>query len=131
MDAKELRIGNLVFVKIGTEWEVMTLDAIDIAMIEAKALEAKPIPLAEDLFLNFGFEFRPHLQDFFIHFGKQGAILIFHRVSSIPKLCNPNAKPISLNETHHLHQLQNLYFVITGKELENIHKKGETDSAPF
>ena len=119
IEAKELRIGNLVnyiyseldFSLIsGLTYEVPQLD--EITCFQPLYDELQPIPITEEWLLRFGFEpfyingklthYRIGLyfikfdgEDFYFELGK-GMII----------------------EVKHIHQLQNIYFALTQKELE-------------
>lgn len=113
MKASELRIGNLVY-GYKTVWDVDSTDFCNIGVIETY----KPIPLTEEWLLKFGFELQPKKNDlnswYYIEKGK---------------FSMNNARgfwshsPIYLEdvvEIKYVHQLQNLYYALTGEELEII-----------
>ena len=114
MKANELRIGNLLRDKISkTELKVIGLaeENISTYVIDRDKFPLKngwriePIPLTEEWLLKFDFEitnnfqtkdrFQTHIQDGVIWF-EYGYIVI---------------------ELKYVHQLQNLYFALTGEEL--------------
>ena len=125
MKASELRIGNKLFYRMKDrmderqEWnEVDTIDAEDILSIQKGSKSYLPIPLTEEWLKKFGFK---------DVIGRHGY-----------KIKTTNAKVIwnevvleFWNEWHfsgdegikmsiaikHVHQLQNLYFALTGEEL--------------
>lgn len=121
INASELRIGNLVFY----EGEMQTIKGIfkdevavryqngDLFFCQDK--NVFPVELTEELLLRFGFEKREHLGDFFIKINHYGAILIINGRTT--KICNQNSQSVYLYDTEYAHQLQNLYFAITGQEL--------------
>ena len=103
MKASELRLGNLCQNKQGNVIHINVNHLIILSYgIEN---EFKPIPLTEEWLLRFGFEitrnfqtkdrFQTHKQDGIIWF-EYGYIVV---------------------ELKHVHQLQNLYFALTGQEL--------------
>lgn len=119
MEAKELRVGNYIYVSNPAsgilEVRKQSVERCNYHHItdlcrNNKDWVYKPIPLTEKWLLKFGFEWKNHamrLSNFYIR--KQiGGFMLY----------------IS-NETHNIainikyvHQLQNLYFALTGKELE-------------
>jgi len=111
MKANELRIGNLIYNGIG---EIISVNSYTISYFEigeATLGKFKSIPLTEEWLLKFGF-----------HESPLDEIIIFR-----------NGKfSLSRNAKHHysvgynggfmrfvqyVHQLQNLYFALTGNEL--------------
>jgi hypothetical protein len=120
MKANELRIGNWISDRGMKEWQIDSWERKnkvaakspifkfgDLAM-EGHPLTEEvdfliPIPLTEEWLLKFGF--KPLQKDWqkkglIIHTRKRGFIVR----KSIPQI-------------HHVHQLQNLYFALTGEEL--------------
>ena len=105
MEVKELRIGNLVNTgnfhlprfrgnyKVKEGWFKY-------------ASKFKPIPLTEEWLLKFGFEYHKHQENMFFITGMQ--VWMCNDLF----LCNKNG--IILKSVH---QLQNLYFALTNKEL--------------
>jgi hypothetical protein len=107
MKASELRIGNFVKGKeTNVYWTVEAIDSNSIfSHVKWRSLDAfEPIPLTEEWLLKFGFE-KVAENDFIL--GKYSLYYLLYydgyRVSEItPK---------------YVHQLQNLYFALTGEEL--------------
>lgn len=106
MEAKDLRIGNLVQSRDGMFFEVTSEDLM---FIESGS-NCKPIPLTEEWLVKFGFE-----KDF------NGFYKLF-KESEVPVLIKDgfwtcDGICFSVNCLYHVHQLQNLYFALTGEEL--------------
>ena len=116
MKAEELRIGNLI------QWENDSIiEIINVINSKAIGLESdiptdfltpikffKPIPLTEDWLIKFGFEkigVNYSLDEF----------IIYVRISDKKMVYRTSHYSIELR---HVHQLQNLYFALTGKELK-------------
>lgn len=106
VNANELRIGNLI--EKGGEWFAADFIAIQMAH------NYNPIPLTPEILEKYGFEksneFRTYrLNEFDIEyvFGE------WHWVVD-DRGDNEGTKPRTIK---YLHQLQNLYFLLTGKEL--------------
>jgi hypothetical protein len=112
IQANELRIGNLV--NIGEQANILEL--VDFAdMYENNTLvHYQPIPLTEDWLLKFGFE-TWHKRDWDIGGVGDGQLLTVTTYAKNPIVRVWNQDIIHIN---YVHQLQNLYFALTGTELE-------------
>ena len=138
MNANELRIGNFIFfdsqLKIGKHLEVATIENYGVrafngivdekgnrhltALIPFSVVE--PIPLTEELLLKFGFEISrsfngidAKINDFYLWKGDGWDYWDYSTVNDRWQKCN------EVNvEIKHVHQLQNLYFALTGEELQ-------------
>lgn len=115
---QELRIGNYVEYRIQDElddrkewWELSIIDSTDLQILESRIDDDyRAIPLTEEILLKFGFEkdgnvYRNILKNrlyvdmtnpIAIYFGNYNGILVM---------------------LDYAHQLQNLYFALTGEEL--------------
>jgi len=123
MDARELRIGNYIgIIHAGIEIKII---AEHIKFIAEGDTSYKPIPLTEEWLLKFGFEinhgtpnnsnaiytdFEYRTKDFRIYLDQH------------PKDCSLHYNAINdwypeISEFKFVHQLQNLYFALTGEEL--------------
>lgn len=111
MKASELRIGNF-YNQFGniTEVDWSILKELKDAPIDQ--LWCKPIPLTEEWLLKFGFKKN-----------ENGLFKLFNE-SEVPILLNEDLNGwtcdginFSVNGTQYVHQLQNLYFALTGEEL--------------
>ncbi len=128
ISVRELRIGNIALCKsvYTGEFELMVVDEI----IPNKPYEygvngyteslLKPIPLTEEILLKSGFEKAE------IPFKDGSGSLFGYTAKGMEAFVlkyNP-FNPVCFTEYHygkkieHLHQLQNLFFDLTGKELE-------------
>jgi hypothetical protein len=118
MIANELRIGNYVYDTLGKVNKI-DLEAITYIVKEPHN-QVKPIPLTEEWLLKFGFI---EYIDFGVKMGTYDKIplcgftysihtkkvMIMHKGNSISHWLNINID--------YVHQLQNLYFALTGEEL--------------
>jgi len=119
MKANELRIGNLVTLQ-ETIFKVIKIDGEDYSVI-AKAINKDcpdnvveslmPIPLTKEWLLKFGFE-KKITSDVFPTFFKN-KINVNDRVVYVSEYG-------FLNHIKNVHQLQNLYYALTGEELTII-----------
>ena len=128
MQANELRIGNLV--DIGKEFNILEL--VDFAdMYENNTLEHyQPIPLTEDWLLKFGFEstyeefdeedfpcvveywlFTDSVTRFEIDYATKTGYTV--NIANVPT----GHALIIRRKLEYVHQLQNLFFALTGTEL--------------
>jgi len=113
--ASELRIGNLVKLESG---EIVPIRGGGIAAIESGYLKVEPIPLIEEWLVKAGFELLDgiYYKSMFAYGGDQCddfELQIFNN--------DENYFAVSTMETYipieYVHQLQNLYFALTGEEL--------------
>jgi len=114
MKPNELRIGNWVYCDIDceeAEWEKVTICVDDYALFENYDDSYKPIPLIPEWLERFGFDKYDRFHRLWVDKSnkylfiddKDGFFYYDHGME--PKL-------------KYVHQLQNLYFILTGKELE-------------
>jgi hypothetical protein len=134
MEAKELRIGNLAQDKEGNIHTIIGIESSlgwndDVNTAFSKYLESvrtdltlqeriylsqlKPIPITEEWFLKFGFQFI-HLHSRIKIYSLDG----FQYRSSKYSRGLKHRQLSNLKKTiQYVHQLQNLYFLLTNKEL--------------
>tara|TARA_R110000744_G_scaffold43803_1_gene97923 strand:+ start:53 stop:409 length:357 start_codon:yes stop_codon:yes gene_type:complete len=113
MKANELRVGNLVTTG-GVEQYVMSIDIDDPAehrINDCQGIAYQPIPLTEEWLVRFGFENTNTKEN---PNYKKGFYICMVREHGI-NICNNHG---FINDLNHVHQLQNLYFALTGEELE-------------
>ena len=113
VQANELRITNKVY----DNGKICTIESInafadgeaDVYLVETgnAGMFIDPIPLTEDILLKCGFEY--DFISYNLHFG-----IDWH--NGVLRFSQGKGKTIFLPCTH-LHQLQNLYFALTQKEL--------------
>jgi len=122
MKANELRIGNLVRrVKTG---EVMSVLAVDISTINQGGLAVEGIPLTEEWLKKFGFVHKTDdlgIKSEYEEFEwvyTNGQVLVAKAAGSDTILVFPEELFGFSVTVEYIHQLQNLYFALTGTELE-------------
>lgn len=98
MEAKELMIGNYVKDPYGK--------IIKLVSVEKDASMLRPIPLTEDWLLEFGFNVKGRMNNYQVY------------STSNDKWCIDNGITVIGIEFEFVHQLQNLYFALTGEELK-------------
>jgi len=119
--SSELRLGNFVLhqneqlpiCSIHSDETVRLLkNSISIGCFSTKRDLIEPIPLTPEILENAGFEFKPTGEEVFERIWKIGSFEIWEHDSGFcHDYCNGG-------DIHSLHQLQNLYFALTGEELD-------------
>lgn len=120
LKASDLRIGNkllflgdVVTFKNITEFRedgIFWIKTFE-PKIESKNFHFKPIPLTEDWLLKFGFELK---YGCFLLSTNRGTILIEEDLAQISSVISHDG---FMSPCKYVHQLQNLYFALTGSEL--------------
>lgn len=125
MEAKELRIGNYVEL-LGHVVEIECISRLPMLnemywlkckkYVDTKIIHFKPIPLTEEWLIKFGFYYSDDENEFL-------ELKLMHNVKLYADYSNNFSTAIlriKENEVKikHVHQLQNLFFVLTGEELE-------------
>ena len=116
MKASELRIENYIKMFEEDGFIDIKLNLNDICNVEcAIDNRFKPIPLTEEWLIKFGFE---KLNVDIIRYEKSNLIVewLFERWTG--RLYDDFETSIQITEIKYVHQLQNLYFALTQKELE-------------
>lgn len=108
MKASELRIGNTVYSTIEETWILPYVIAIDISHCEVHPENYSPIPLTEEWLLKFGFN---QYGDWYTKDSISVNIKINRTTYDI------DGEEDYINHCAHVHQIQNLYFALTGEEL--------------
>jgi len=130
MKAEELRIGN--FVKSGYQYCYINFflgaTMVDLELIgfeytdgnhEEDVLKLEPILLTEEWLLKFGFS-----DDGCLDLGNYtDSKLSFNPNSNQLRLVDSGGRFLTHDNLKHVHQLQNLYFALTGEELTKKDEK--------
>jgi hypothetical protein len=115
MKASELRIGN--YIDYTTEREIVTMQTTYeyIRLIHNGNKNFKPIKLTEDWLLKFGFKYSLRLDDFMFKDKNDIFEMQPYKKGFLNSVlwCDNEI----LQELKYVHQLQNLYFALTGEEL--------------
>ena len=122
LSVNELRIGNLVlYESVEIVLSVSDLIVIDLANKQGYDHKYKPIPLTEEWLLKFGFKRERDLN--WWNVPKESSYKAHH----LMKMQNAWTWFIDFDDTgdnthlvsgfNYVHQLQNLYFALTGEEL--------------
>jgi hypothetical protein len=119
MTANELRIGNIIKgIGVNIEWVVEGFEGDCIYSGDGWRYLSyfEPIPLTEDWLLRFGF-----LRDTKYDFELKVNGVLFYGMCDNSQPINTGICILNLPESNinikHVHQLQNLYFALTGEEL--------------
>ena len=110
MKANELRIGNLIEINAPIMDKIIVVDVYHISELKKNKDFFQPIPLTEEWLLKFGFN--KQIDGFFRKNNSFMIEVLFHDEG----FCVTN-QGVILNHILYLHQLQNLYFALTGTEL--------------
>ena len=116
IELKEMRIGN---------WYVFDEEPVQFSFSDMKDLEFEegyigdPIPLTEEWLVKFGFEKEGDWAYYVDYYYKDYVVYIFND-NSQPKmhLDYRGGEQIELGGVDYVHQLQNLYFSLTGEEIK-------------
>ena len=122
MKAQELRVGNLV--KLNDQAETITdivsdhgkyfVDTYKHILIFLDNHSLKPIPLTEEWLIRLGFE--KHFNGYFCE--RDYLLLKQHKLENKWFVWVNKVGDIDCTRINSVHQLQNLYFALTGQELE-------------
>jgi hypothetical protein len=120
MNARELRIGN--YVQDSTTDELIMVSAYTITQIVEHSWKAKPIELTEDWLEKFGFK-KDANSNYWLNLQTHYLEMIFSGndyypiYCQIPEFSSESELIVGLKSIKYVHQLQNIYFVLTGEEL--------------
>jgi len=119
MKATKLRIGNWVY-DANCEMEIQIGSGSHIDNLHPKS---KPIPLTEEWLERFGFN-QFDESDFFIPLDSDKSLILMNvrgywypRIQQEAEMSHQYIQEVNLNYVKQVHQLQNLYFALTGEEL--------------
>lgn len=129
IDPKELRIGNIV--GYDDLWYVVSsiIEPIELetthrigfenSSLRKAARHIQPIPLTEEWLLRFGFSgSTPHESPYFYSYAVGASTLRINPDNGVVWIVASNGGLFNNPKLiEHVHQLQNLYFALTGQEL--------------
>lgn len=119
IQANELRIGNWVIYH-SDEDMFTAIDGTDIVTMESKieyAEKHSPIPLTPEILEKCGFENKSKTTDYYFESNYCAIILGGSMKKLYPSVYGEFGLEPYGEEIKSLHQLQNLYFALTGEEL--------------
>ena len=111
--ANELRIGNLIYnpvQKINFQADIQAISNVWYNYTRIQDLHYQPIPLTEELLKKCGFKWINHA------LRKENISIRY--LSKNYEIFISNEKRRFVIQLKYVHQLQNLYFALTGEELE-------------
>jgi hypothetical protein len=119
MKANELRLGNHInyeFKKDSGNKKEILVTVQDIKYIETQSMfYYTPIPLTREWLLGLGFE---HYSNNEYEIRSEGVSFNWDRVYGLVVFLENSIESISLEHIKYVHQLQNLYFLLTDNELK-------------
>lgn len=120
MKTNELRIGNhfIPFTEDGTELECRAITAVELYFLSNHPEKGEPITLTEEWLVKFGFEYskeRESETSDFDEWVREGFYLGL--LNNDYYIINGLDQGGFSVEVRYVHQLQNLYFALTGNEL--------------
>lgn len=125
MKAQELRIGNLVQDRKGNICKVEALEKDDIKAYAGAltSLPLEPIPLTKEWLERFGFNYRlgnnGNLPCYKKQFNSKNITIARWKIHDIDLVDYQIwIDTLDITKINYVHQIQNLYFSLTGKELE-------------
>jgi len=124
MKATELRIGN--YINYSKENVIVTIG--DLAVLQQRendklATPYEPIPLTEEWLLKFGFKQQNEfyvISDDLSHYVELLNVRDewYPWIIELPELSHESEQKVCIPYIQYVHQLQNLYFALTGEELK-------------
>ena len=117
MKASELRIGNLI--EFWSVYDtVILINSIneDTSYANVYLNEIKPIPLTEEWLLKFGFEIIWDSK-YLTQYTLQSNMMFHYELDKPKNIWYARFGKYELEHIKYVHQLQNLYFALTGEEL--------------
>lgn len=121
MKANELRIGNLVKYEgkvyaidsISTEFPTLNTMEFGIGVVDWNNIE--PVTLTEEWLVKFGFEKVDYQYVKFVHEEESDFIGVLHDIGFAFYVNKDDERPLIY--IRYVHELQNLYYCLCGKEL--------------
>jgi len=114
MEANELRIGNWILNGLGEKFQVNAQTIGHMALGEAMLGKMSPIPLDESWLIRAGFIYHNPSDFYSKNWGRNGAEI----VKKYPDGWMFELGKGYLRHFEYVHQLQNLFFALTGTELQ-------------
>ena len=116
MKANELRLGNLIYDIPERGGKIISVNKVWIDD-DGECLYfdlCNPIPLTEEWLVKFGFEY---INDYWLHDEFDFDIVMHGHGYVFADISEDSGRYFAHGKFQYVHQLQNLYFALTGKEL--------------
>ena len=118
MKPSELRIGNWVYDPIHNEAEVELSTTMFCVFLSDWKYELQPIPITEQWLLEFGWVWNEDCNSYEKYpNGDARMHLEFHDINHSYTMFNYVLRSKIAEKIQYIHQLQNLYYALTGEEL--------------
>ena len=125
MKANELRIGNYIKLMFNYEdYELLQVTSDELVDVDKKRADYEPIPLTEEWLYKFGFKDIEKSDNDYITYTDSNhdyylQLDVRRRDGKYTILDNSfdDLRDFSMVDISYVHQLQNIYFVLTGEEL--------------
>ncbi len=125
MKANELRIGNYIKLMFNYEdYELLQVTSDELVDVDKKRADYEPIPLTEEWLYKFGFKDIDKSDNDYITYTDSNhdyylQLDVRRRDGKYTILDNSfdDLRDFSMVDISYVHQLQNIYFVLTGEEL--------------
>ncbi len=127
MDIKELRIGNIILAEFGMGYDqIETVDAETFTRFTTDHVSFSGVELTEGWLIKLGLVINNSGGSFIIKINSEDRHLyiiqtkqeFYPYLHQAPEMSFESEQLFSLNYIKYVHQLQNLYFVLTGEELQ-------------
>ncbi len=126
MESKDLRIGNYIYDDVDGLHQITSIDDLELGLV-GDAIEykyAKPIPLTKEWLARFGFKKNLYI-DGYIGCDSLHTSFVLSEPNKFKEYYTFNfgvGDLTNIKELIYVHELQNLYFALTGEELELKHE---------
>ena len=120
MKASELRIGNKVWYE--NPHSDRTIIEIEFPKELDYCFEYEPVKLNEDWLLRFGFNNLNYGYELALELDRLLQLVVsngdyYPQLIQLPEMSGLESQVVSLNLINYVHELQNLWYVLTGEEL--------------
>jgi hypothetical protein len=129
--ATELRIGNYIKLMFNYEdYEAIQVTSDELVMVDKKKADYEPLPLTEEWLFKFGFNHIDKSDNDYITYTDSNheyylQLDVRRKDGKYSILDNSfdDLRDFSMVDIMYVHQLQNMYFALTGEELTLIKKR--------
>jgi len=134
--AKELRIGNYIKLMFNYEdYEAIQVTSDELVMVDKKQADYEPLPLTEEWLFKFGFNHIDKSDNDYITYTDSNheyylQLDVRRKDGKYSILDNSfdDLRDFTMIDISYVHQLQNMYFALTGEELTLNKNKDERNT---